>query len=43
MKGTYAVTNVTTAIVPQSGTSRRYAPIPTTIALNAATIVTPRK
>ena len=43
MKGTYAVTNVTTAIVPHSGMSRRYAPIPTTTALNAATIETPKK
>ena len=37
MNGTYAVTKTTTAIVPASGTSSRYAPIPTTIALNAAT------
>ena len=43
MNGMYAVTNVTTAIVPHSGTSSRYAPSPTTTPLNAATIVTPRK
>src|SRR3954469_20649070 len=41
--GTYAVTNVTTAIVPASGTSSSHAPTPTTTALNAATIVVPRK
>ncbi len=43
MYGMYAVTNVTSAIVPASGTSRISAPIPTTAALKAATIVTPRK
>ena len=43
MYGMYAVTNVTSAIVPASGTSRISAPIPTTVALKAATIVTPRK
>ena len=43
MNGTYAPTNVTTAIVPASGTPRISAPSPITMALNAATIVTPRK
>ena len=43
MYGTYAVTNVTTAIVPASGTPRISAPIPTTTALKAAMIVTPVK
>src|SRR5215471_2364201 len=39
----WAVTKVTTAIVPASGTSRRSAASPTTTPLKAATIVTPRK
>ena len=43
MKGTYAVTKVTTAIVPASGTPSTRAPSPTTTALKAATIVTPTK
>ncbi len=43
MNGTYAVTNTTTAIVPASGTPRISAVSPITTALNAATIVTPRK
>jgi hypothetical protein len=43
MNGTYAVTNVTTAIVPASGTPRSRAASPTTTALKAATIDTPRK
>src|SRR5215468_11055276 len=43
MNGTYAVTKVTTAIVPASGTSSSHAPRPTTTALKAATIVVPRK
>ena len=43
MKGTYAVTKVTTAIVPASGTPRMSAPTPTTMALKAATIDTPTK
>ena len=43
MNGTYAVTKVTTPIVPASGTSSTSAPSVTTAALNAATIVTPRK
>ena len=37
IKGMYAVTNTTTAIVPASGTPRMTAARPTTIALNAAT------
>ena len=43
MKGMYAVTKVTAAIVPASGTPSSRAPTPTTTPLNAATIVTPRK
>ena len=39
----YAVTKVTTAIVPARGTPSRSAPIPTTTPLKAETIVTPRK
>ena len=41
--GTYAVMKVTIPIVPASGTPRITAPIQTTMPLNAATIVTPRK
>ena len=41
--GTYAQRKVTSAIVAASGTPRMSAAIPTTIPLNAATIVTPRK
>ena len=41
--GTYAATNVTTPIVPASGTSRMSAPIVITAALKPAMIVTPRK
>ena len=43
MNGMNARTNVTTAIVPASGTSRNTAASPTTTALKAATIETPRK
>ena len=43
MNGTYAVTKVTTAIVPASGTPSAHAPSPTTTPLNAATAVTPPK
>jgi len=38
-----AVTNVTIAIVPARGTPRINAATPTTVALKAATEVTPRK
>jgi hypothetical protein len=41
--GTYAAMNVTAAIVPASGIPNSSAPTPTTTALNAATIVTPKK
>ena len=43
MNGTYAVTNVTIAIVPASGTPRMRAPMPTMTPLKAAMIVTPVK
>ena len=43
MNGMYAVTKVTTAIVPASGTPSTNAPRPTTTPLKAATMVTPRK
>ena len=43
MYGTYAPKKVTAAIVPTRGTPRISAPIVTTTALKAATIVTPRK
>ena len=41
--GMYAARNVTMAMVAASGTPSSTAPIPTTTALNAATIVTPKK
>src|SRR4029078_9609981 len=43
MNGMYAVTKVTTAIVPARGTSKTRAHSPTKTALNAEQIVTPRK
>ena len=43
MYGTYAVTKVTTAIVPARGTPRASDASPTTTPLKAATIVTPWK
>jgi hypothetical protein len=39
----YAVTAVTTPMVPASGTPRIRAPMATTNPLNTATMVTPRK